>query len=140
MLLEFLRWLCSSLVAPSWKVLGSAPSSMVNSGVFSSNSAIRTTWAACAQNQNRLLIPGPGTSRTKPVEEPLSEPEPGTFRGLEQENWTNRTQQQQVMSSRTWRSSGVDSALDLVWISRNLLQFCRVLPERRPTSVLRSRT
>lgn len=46
-LLEFFRWLCSSLVAPSWKVLGRAPSSMVNSGVLSSNKAISTTCAAC---------------------------------------------------------------------------------------------
>lgn len=45
--LVFLRWLCSSLVVPSWKVLGRAPRSMVNSGVFSSNRAISTTWAAC---------------------------------------------------------------------------------------------
>lgn len=43
LLLEFFRWLCSSLVAPSWKVLGRAPRSMVNSGVLSSNRAIRTT-------------------------------------------------------------------------------------------------
>ncbi len=48
-LLEFFRWLCSSLVAPSWKVLGRAPSSMVNSGVLSSNKAISTTWAAWRQ-------------------------------------------------------------------------------------------
>lgn len=46
LLLEFFRWLCSSLVAPSWKVLGRAPSNMVNSGVLSSNRAIKTTWAA----------------------------------------------------------------------------------------------
>lgn len=46
-LLEFFRWLCRSLVAPSWNVLGRAPSSMVNSGVFSSKSEISTTWAAC---------------------------------------------------------------------------------------------
>lgn len=45
--LVVLRWLCSSLVVPSWKVLGKAPSSMVNSGVLSSNRAISTTWAAC---------------------------------------------------------------------------------------------
>lgn len=50
LLLELFRWLWSSLVAPSWKVLGSAPSSMVNSGVLSSNRAIRTTWAACRHN------------------------------------------------------------------------------------------
>lgn len=45
--LVFLRWLCNSLVVPSWKVLGRAPRSMVNSGVLSSNRAISTTWAAC---------------------------------------------------------------------------------------------
>lgn len=42
-LLLFFRWLCSSLVAPSWKVLGKAPNSMVNSGVLSSNREINTT-------------------------------------------------------------------------------------------------
>lgn len=45
-LLEFLRWLCNSLVAPSWNVFGKAPSNMVNSGVFSSNREIRTICAA----------------------------------------------------------------------------------------------
>lgn len=53
-LLVFFRWLCSSLVAPSWKVLGSAPSSMVNSGVLSSNKAISTTCAACRQRAQRV--------------------------------------------------------------------------------------
>lgn len=43
----FLRWFWSSLVAPSWKVLGRAASSMLNSGVLSWNSAISTDWAAC---------------------------------------------------------------------------------------------
>lgn len=42
-LLVFFRWLWSSLVAPSWKVLGKAPSSMVNSGVLSSNKEMSTT-------------------------------------------------------------------------------------------------
>lgn len=45
-LLEFLRWLCRSLVAPSWNVFGKAPSNMVNSGVFSSKREIRTICAA----------------------------------------------------------------------------------------------
>ena len=45
-LLEFLRWLCRSLVAPSWNVFGKAPSNMVNSGVFNSNSEISTICAA----------------------------------------------------------------------------------------------
>lgn len=53
-LLVFFRWLCSSLVAPSWKVLGSAPSSMVNSGVLSSNKAISTTCAACRQRAQQV--------------------------------------------------------------------------------------
>lgn len=53
-LLVFFRWLCSSLVAPSWKVLGSAPSSMVNSGVLSSNKAISTTCAACRQRAQHV--------------------------------------------------------------------------------------
>lgn len=58
-LLLFFRWLCRSLVAPSWKVLGRAPNSMVNSGVLSSNRAIKTIWAAwkthkrCQHNQPR---------------------------------------------------------------------------------------
>lgn len=45
-LLEFLRWLCRSLVAPSWNVFGKAPSNMVNSGVFNSNREISTICAA----------------------------------------------------------------------------------------------
>lgn len=45
-LLEFFRWVWRSLVAPSWNVLGKAPRSMVNSGVFSSKREISTTWAA----------------------------------------------------------------------------------------------
>lgn len=43
----FFRWFWSSLVAPSWKVLGRAASSMVNSGVLSWNNEISTDWAAC---------------------------------------------------------------------------------------------
>lgn len=58
--LAFLRWLCSSFVVPSWKVLGKAPSSIVNSGVFSSNRAISTTCAACtytdAHRQTHTVI------------------------------------------------------------------------------------
>lgn len=50
----FFRWFWSSLVAPSWKVLGRAASSMVNSGVLSWNRAISTDWAACYTQNTHL--------------------------------------------------------------------------------------
>lgn len=62
--LVFLRWVCSSLVVPSWKVLGKAPSSMENSGVLSSNRAIRTTWAAYVNTHARAV------RRSSPLKEP----------------------------------------------------------------------
>lgn len=53
----FFRWFWSNLVAPSWKVLGRAASSMVNSGVLSWNRAMSTDWAACqAQVHNPPLF------------------------------------------------------------------------------------
>lgn len=52
-LLEFLRWLCRSLVAPSWNVFGKAPSNMVNSGVFNSKREIRTICAAWKEEEKR---------------------------------------------------------------------------------------
>ena len=52
-LLEFLRWLCRSLVAPSWNVFGKAPSNMVNSGVFSSKREIRTICAAWKEEERK---------------------------------------------------------------------------------------
>lgn len=50
----FFRWFWSSFVAPSWKVLGRAASSMLNSGVLSWNNEISTDWAAC-NTQNTSL-------------------------------------------------------------------------------------
>lgn len=41
-------------MAPSWKVLGRAASSMVNSGVLSWNRAISTDWAACYTQNTHL--------------------------------------------------------------------------------------
>ena len=52
----FFRWFWSSLVAPSWNVLGRAASSIVNSGVLSWNSEISTDWAACNTQNTSLLV------------------------------------------------------------------------------------
>lgn len=55
-------------MAPSWKVLGRAASSMVNSGVLSWNRAISTDWAACYTQNTHLDFALCGPNRVAALE------------------------------------------------------------------------